>query len=178
MTDSDLLIPDAVPRDMPIEVREAVRVVVLDTDDRVLLFRAKHVVYPELGHWWELPGGGVEPGETHGETAIRELFEETGIRVGPEQLSPASWRRVSTFKGRVGRRVQHEVVMTARLSGTAAVDVSGQLDYELEDYTASQWWPVADVRASTERFYPGRLPEYIDAHLRGEPIDEPFELWS
>lgn len=28
---------------------------------------------------WGLPKGGVEPGETYGETAVREVREETGI---------------------------------------------------------------------------------------------------
>jgi 8-oxo-dGTP pyrophosphatase MutT (NUDIX family) len=172
------VIPDEVPRDMPIEERDAVRVVVLDPAGRVLLFLARHPVYPELGTWWELPGGGVEPGESVPDTAIRELFEETAIRVDPAAISAPNWRRTSTYKGRVGRRVQHEVVVTARIPSMADVDTAGQLDYELEDYTGSRWWPVADIRASTERFYPGRLPELIDAHLRGDPIDEPFEFWS
>lgn len=170
--------PDDVPQDLPIEVRDAVRVVVLDTEGRILLFRARHTTYPELGEWWELPGGGAEPGEAPGETATRELFEETGIQLRPDQLSSPNWRRVATYKSRHGRRVQHELVLTALLDGTADVDVSGQLDYELEDYTSSRWWPVDEVRASVERFYPGLLPSLIDAHLRGDEIDEPFEVWS
>lgn len=161
----------------PIEEREAVRVVVLDTDDRILLFRTWHTGHP--GHWWELPGGGGESGETYVDTAIRELQEETGIVVVPAQVSKPTWRRTATFRYRQARRLQHELVVTARLDHRGAEpDVSGQLDYEREDYSASLWWPVAEVIASRERFYPGRLPEYLAAHLRGDDIDEPFELWS
>lgn len=36
---------------------------------------------------WGLPGGAVEPGETALETAVRELAEETGIRVAPSDLT-------------------------------------------------------------------------------------------
>lgn len=34
-----------------------------------------------LPHYWKLPGGGKEPGESPKETAIREAEEEVGIRV-------------------------------------------------------------------------------------------------
>ena len=112
------------------------------------------------GHWWELPGGGGEPGETYVDTAIRELHEETGIVAVPAQVSRPTWRRTATFRYRRARRLQHELVVTARLDHRGAEpDVSGQLDYEREDYSSSRWWPVAEVIASRERFYPGRLPK-------------------
>lgn len=43
---------------------------------RVLLVRRRH---PPLRHEWSLPGGRLEPGETSGAAAARELAEETGI---------------------------------------------------------------------------------------------------
>ena len=39
-------------------------------------------------------------------------------------------------------------------------------------------WQVGDILASTERFYPGRLAEFLTAFLAGQVIDEPFERWN
>lgn len=36
---------------------------------------------------WELPGGGAEGSEGPDETAVRELFEETGLRAELDHLS-------------------------------------------------------------------------------------------
>jgi len=43
--------------------------------DRLLM--AKHRLDGE--EWWCLPGGGLEPGETAAQAAIRELKEECGV---------------------------------------------------------------------------------------------------
>lgn len=69
--------------------------------------------------------------------------------------------------------------MTLRLNTPGPdVDETDRLDYELEDYFAFRWWPLAELQASTDRFYPGQLPTLITPLLQGEPVEEPFELWS
>ena len=56
--------------------------VILDTAGQVLL--VKHT-YGMLN--WELPGGAADRGESVTETALREVHEETGLRVRAERLT-------------------------------------------------------------------------------------------
>src|SRR5262249_25547154 len=60
--------------------RSAVRVVLQDEAGRVLLFRAL-LASRSASHWWELPGGGIDPGESYLQAAVREIREETGLEV-------------------------------------------------------------------------------------------------
>ncbi|MCI4061129.1 NUDIX domain-containing protein [Micromonospora sp. R77] len=167
------------PRDLPVVERRAVRLVVRDRGGLILLFHTRDPEHPRLGTWWELPGGGIDPGETVAQTALRELREETGFVVTAAQLGSPSWRRRASFVHRQRRHVQDEVVLTVRLDAdTPDVDGTDRLDYEVEDYFGFRWWPVDRIVASRDRFYPGRLPDLLVPFLAGDQIDEPFELWS
>jgi ADP-ribose pyrophosphatase YjhB (NUDIX family) len=58
----------------------AVNVTVLDDEDRVLLTRREDFEV------WCLPGGAVDPGESLAAAAVREVEEETGLRVTLSRL--------------------------------------------------------------------------------------------
>jgi 8-oxo-dGTP pyrophosphatase MutT (NUDIX family) len=168
--------PDA----LPIVRRMVVRLVVVDSAGRVLLLHTRDPTYPELGTWWELPGGGVEPGEALEEAAVRELYEETSIRVDPRAIRPAArWHRHASFRYRGTRHVQCETVVTVELSALGPqIDGSHRERFEDEDYFDFAWGNLASVLSSGERFYPERLPLLLPRHLGGGDIEEPFELWS
>jgi 8-oxo-dGTP pyrophosphatase MutT (NUDIX family) len=167
------------PDTLPLVERRVVRLVVLDTALQVLLFHTHDPTYPELGEWWELPGGGIEANESYAQAAIRELREETGIAATEMQVDAPTWLRHATFRYRGERRLQHEVVVTVHLSREAPpVDGALRVGYEDEDYFAYRWWAVDEIAGGSERFYPARLLDLISAHLRGETIDEPYEVWS
>ena len=135
--------------------RTSVRVVLLDADGRLLLFRTRDPSMPWIGEWWELPGGGMEPGEDVAATAVRELSEETGFVVRPDEVSAPTWRRSATYVRRFVRTLQHELVVSVRLRlERPPVSRAGRTEEELEQYAESRWWDVADVDRIRRAFLP------------------------
>jgi 8-oxo-dGTP pyrophosphatase MutT (NUDIX family) len=158
--------------------RSAVRVVLQDEAGRVLLFRSI-LASRSAEHWWELPGGGIDPGESYLQAAVREIREETGLELSPARVGEPRWRRSATWTGRGIRRLQHEVVVQASVPGQRPEIVAGgQTAEEQEEYVGARWWEPGEIAASSERFYPGRLPELLPAFLAGAALDEPFERWN
>ena len=166
------------PASTGVVIREAVRVVVVDAEGHVLLVRARDVTAPELGEWWELPGGGLAPGESVVAAATRELWEETGLHVAPADVGMPSWHRVVAYPFHGVLRVQAETVVTIEVDGVrprcAPADPD---DYEQEDHSGFGWVDVDWVERAEDHFFPGTLPRYLRAYLGGEVIIEPFEWW-
>ena len=70
-----------------LRLRQGVRAVVLDPDDRTLLVRFE---FPDTT-FWATPGGGLEPDESHEQALVRELEEEVGLT--DVTLGPLIWTR-------------------------------------------------------------------------------------
>lgn len=58
----------------------AASAVVIDDEGRILLHKRTDNEY------WSIPGGSMEPGESIGETVVREVREETGIEATVEKI--------------------------------------------------------------------------------------------
>lgn len=82
----------------PGEYHLAVTVTVVNSSGEVLC-TLRSMDKPNMPGVWESPGGGVLSGETSLAAAVRELFEETGIAAGPEELTFLSRRKASGFGG-------------------------------------------------------------------------------
>ncbi|RDW17721.1 NUDIX hydrolase [Oceanobacillus chungangensis] len=54
---------------------------IIRNDDNDILFQKPHD-----GEYWSLPAGAIEPGEAPAQALIREVWEETGLRVKPNKL--------------------------------------------------------------------------------------------
>lgn len=155
--------------DGPLE-RPTVRVVLLDPENRVLLFRS---VAERSGKvLWFPPGGGVEPGETYQEAAARELREETGLTDVP--LGPELWRRapVLPWKGVPHRfRERHFLARTA----SGEIDTSGFSEDERTSIHEHRWWTVDELHTLDALLVPRDLPARLTEVLtHGPPIEPPF----
>ncbi len=119
--------------------RDAARVVLVDGDGRMLLIEMRDPFDPERGWYWVTPGGGREHGESEQECAVREVFEETGLRVVPRDLGPV--RREETtefgFEGELIR--QHQVFFVVQVD-PFVVDTSGWEAAELRSQREVRWW--------------------------------------
>ena len=96
---------------------------IFDDEERVLLGHRRDI------DWWNLPGGGMEAGETVDEALCREVREETGLEVEVEQLA-----------GVYSKPQKQEVVLTFRCR-----TIGGMLQ------------PTEEVREN-RYFAPGALP--------------------
>jgi len=159
--------------------RDAVRAVVLDGQTNVLLLHTRDLGNPAFGTSWELPGGGIERGESLVDAVVRELYEETGIRARSESIALPTWRRDVVYTYRSERRLQHEVIFLIRLQNVSpSILTSQRIGFEKEDCFESRWWTIEEVISSTSRFYPRSLPVLIERFVYGQQINEGLEIWD
>ena len=149
------------------EDREAVRALVLDEADRVLLVQFKD----SSGQvWWATPGGGVDEHEDVEQALRRELAEEIGL--DEFELGPEIWTRVHTFawNGRILRqRERIWLVEVASHEPAPRVDLAAELVADV------RWWTPAELEAATETLVPEPLPQLLrELRENGAPT-EPFD---
>jgi 8-oxo-dGTP pyrophosphatase MutT (NUDIX family) len=114
-------------------------------DDKILLVRQYRFVIDDMS--WELPGGGLKPGESLEEAAIRECREEAGIE-------PGSVKPYFSF--------QHSVDVTKSPGHIfEAVDIVSEGALPANDETDARMWLPAD--------------EFVDKIVSGE-IREPMTI--
>jgi 8-oxo-dGTP pyrophosphatase MutT (NUDIX family) len=169
------------PEDRPRFDRRAVRVLLLDDADRLLLLLDSDLGLDPVAHWWVTPGGGVDPGESDLEAAVRELWEETGLVVDAGALVGPLLTRlvVHGFSDKIVD--QTEVFFAARVP-TFTVDTTAHTEEEQLTVADIRWWDLDDLDRTGDDVWPRDLvavlalaksPEvWRDGPVKGAPVEE------
>lgn len=131
------------------------QIFVIDRQNRVLiLHRALHDAYPG---WWDVPGGSVDPGENPTRAARREVFEETGLRLGEMTLFDSDSHLDAKKNRQYVRLLYH-----AKYAG-GAIRVNPREHSEFRWVTRNQPGKIKLVPSVRKRF---QQREFLDGALR------------
>jgi len=151
-------------------VRLAVRVLLVDQEDRVLLFRYSA---DDGEPFWCTPGGGIDPNESPCDAARREVFEETGWEGALSLMEVWRRRHVATF---LGRLIDHRERWYLARVPAFRVDPSGFTELERQAISEWMWWDLDALAQATERLVPEDLaPRLRQLLLDGIP-PEPVQI--
>jgi TDG/mug DNA glycosylase family protein len=147
--------------------RAAVRALVLDRDDRVLLVEFRD---DDGQAWWATPGGGKQAGETAARTLRRELAEEVGL--AGAKLGPEIWKRDHVFAwyGRILRaRERIFLVRVDEHEPAPAIDLAREHVHDV------RWWTLAELEATEQLLVPKRLAALVRELLADGPPPKPID---
>ena len=135
--------------------RRASRLILLDFERRVLLFRHRK----NNGEtFWAPPGGGLEDGETFEQAALREASEELGMTGFPVMLL---WERTTDFVHMDNLVNQHECLFLIQGEFPRLSDSVGKV-HEQEGILEMRWWTATELESTGELVF----PEEIASQLR------------
>lgn len=134
------------------------RIIVLDDDDRVLLFLTRGSVPAQVTRWIT-PGGGVDPGESHHDAACRELFEETGRIVDDLGASVYSLDFAVDYAGGDHDTGHAEYYLLRTESFTPSRE--NWTPEEQRDVIEHRWWAAEELSSALEPHDPVALPAII-----------------
>ncbi len=139
--------------------RENVGAVVFNREGRVWLGRRIHT---QGMHSWQFPQGGVDPGEDLEAAALRELYEETGIRSVIPLARAEGWitydfpEGFGGSKSARGYRGQTQAWFAFRFTGEdSEVDLTAVPPQEFEA------WRWADIAEAPELVIPFKREAYL-----------------
>lgn len=143
--------------------RECSKVLLVDEQDRVLLFSGIDRTKPDVPAWWFPVGGALEPGETPVEAAIRETEEETGLKIADP--GPVVFTRSFRFDFEGEEYDQHEWFFLVRVEGFSPVPTAWT-DTEVATIQGTRWWSIEELRSTAEVVFPEDIADRLDRLLR------------
>jgi len=142
--------------------RATSRVLLFDERDRVLLF-LQYGKSQSVAPRWMTPGGGVDPGETHDQAAIREVLEETGLIL--DSVPASFWRHDFDADQRWHEYLTGYAEWYALRVKSFEPAPDGWTDAEKVDIVGHRWWSLDELAQTADWVEPVELVELAHAGL-------------
>lgn len=115
----------------------AVRVLLTDEDGKILILKRSTESKTNPGKW-ELPGGKVDQGESFDKALIREVYEETKLKITLDNVVGASQQNLPLIRAvhiiMSGKILEGELNLSSEHEGYAWEFLENLTDYELADW--------------------------------------------
>ncbi len=115
----------------------AVRVLLTDENGKILIIKRSTDSKTNSGKW-ELPGGKVDQGESFDQALIREVYEETNLKIALDHVVGVCEQNLPLIRAvhiiMSGKIVEGELNLSSEHEGYAWVFFDNLSDYELADW--------------------------------------------
>ncbi len=145
----------------PFEIRNCVRILLINGENELLLMgiedsKTHFLDNKNLGKYWFPVGGKIEEGEDFHEAAIRELFEETGLKSNEVEFGPIVWEEEFEM---VIHGVHNFFQQKYIVVHTNKTEVSGNnlTDLEKSVFKGLKWFTHDKIKNFNEKIFPSSL---------------------
>ncbi|SDL81914.1 ADP-ribose pyrophosphatase YjhB, NUDIX family [Glycomyces sambucus] len=161
--------------------RRCARVLLVDEAGRVLLFHSRDYMGPGV-EYYVTPGGGLDEGETLEAGAVREVFEETGLRLEPDALGAVVAETAGIWSDGPDLVIDSEdAYFFVRVPHFDPVR-DGLEDIERAEFTAARWLGADEVAAVDALVFPAGvsalLKDLLDGPRPAAPLRLPWGAWT
>ena len=115
----------------------AVRAIITDEEGKILIIKRASDSKTNPGKW-ELPGGKVDQGESFDKALLREVYEETNLKITLDNVVGASQQNLPLIRAvhiiMSGKIVEGELNLSSEHEGYAWEYIENLKDYELADW--------------------------------------------
>ncbi|MDO9044394.1 MAG: NUDIX domain-containing protein [Methanobacteriaceae archaeon] len=115
----------------------AVRALLSDDDGKILIIKRSTDSKTNPGKW-EFPGGKVDPEESFDQALLREVYEETNLKIGLDHVVGVSEQNLHVIRAvhiiMSGNIIDGELKLSDEHEGYAWVFFEDLIEYELADW--------------------------------------------